>query len=39
VKGIELEDWRRRHPDQLSEMLMQETVRFQVFYAPNSRII
>jgi trans-AT polyketide synthase/acyltransferase/oxidoreductase domain-containing protein len=38
VKGTELEDWRRRHADQMGERLMQETAdllnrRFQVFYA------
>ena len=40
VKGTELEDWRRRHPDQIGEMLMQETAdhlnrRFQAFHSPN----
>jgi len=39
VKGTELEDWRRRHPDQIGEKLMHETAdylnrRFQAFHAP-----
>jgi len=38
VKGTELEDWRRRHPDQIGAKLMQETAdhlhhRFQAFHA------
>jgi trans-AT polyketide synthase/acyltransferase/oxidoreductase domain-containing protein len=37
VKGTELEDWRRRHPDQIGAKLMQETAdllhrRFQAFH-------
>jgi trans-AT polyketide synthase/acyltransferase/oxidoreductase domain-containing protein len=38
VRGTELEDWRRRHADQIGEQLIQETAdllnrRFQTFHA------
>jgi trans-AT polyketide synthase, acyltransferase and oxidoreductase domains len=40
IKGTELENWRRRHPDQIGEKLMQETAdhlnrRFQVFHSTS----